>query len=65
LMVRAHSKISNVTMMDLKGMYINVPVSYGISGENVKISTEELNPGMWILNVQLENGSVITRKIQK
>ena len=65
LMVRAHSKISNVTMMDLKGMYINVPVSYGISGENVKISTEVLNPGMWILNVQLENGSVITRKIQK
>lgn len=65
LMVTAHSKIAQVRMMDLKGMRVSLPISMGVSGESVKISTETLNSGMWILEVQLENGTTITRKIQK
>lgn len=65
LMVTAHSKIAQVRMTDLKGMRVSLPISMGVSGESVKISTETLNSGMWILEVQLENGTTITRKIQK
>ena len=65
LMVTAHSKIAQVSVMDLKGMRVSLPVAMGVSGENVKISTESLNSGMWILQIQLENGVTLTRKIQK
>lgn len=65
LMVTAHSKIAQVRIMDLKGMRVSLPISMGVSGESVKISTETLNSGMWILEVHLENGTTITRKIQK
>ena len=65
LIVRSHTKIATVQLMDLKGMQIEVPVSMGISGEVVKISTENLKDGIWILRVQLENGVTLTRKIQK
>jgi hypothetical protein len=65
LMVTAHSKIAKVSMMDLKGMCISLPISMGVSGKNVKISTETLNSGMWILQIQLENGVTLNHKIQK
>jgi hypothetical protein len=64
-MVTAHSKIAKVSMMDLKGMHISLPYTIGVSGKNVKISTETLNSGIWILQIQLENGVTINRKIQK
>lgn len=65
LMVTAHSKIAQVRIMDLKGMRVSLPISMGVSGESVKISTETLNSGIWILEVHLENSTTITRKIQK
>lgn len=65
LMVTAHSKIAHVSVMDLKGMRVSLPVAIGVSGENAKISTETLNSGMWILQIQLENGVILTRKVQK
>ncbi len=65
LMVTAHAKIAKVSLMDLKGMRVSLPVSIGVSGKNAKISTETLNSGIWILQIQLENGVTLTRKIQK
>ncbi len=65
LIVKAQSKIASVKIMDLKGMEMPAPVYMGSNSEQVKVSTEKLNAGIWILHVQLENGQTLSRKIQK
>lgn len=63
--LRSEDRMHAVVVTDLKGMQVPVGIEFGDSHKQLKIQSEGLSQGIWILKVQMENGSIFTTKIQK
>jgi hypothetical protein len=58
-------KMSQIRILDLKGMQVPLSFEWGASGKQAKIESDMLSQGIWIVEIQSENGTFSRTKIQK